>query len=384
MRLAIDTSLNINLYRLVPLAIMLWPAGNAIADYALSPLFSQVAVTTEQIYLTEGDEVAGYEVTSDYDLERVHPVKGTVEPHYGVDVATPVGTKLIAPTAVEVHCWYDVNGGGEVANVTPAPAKSARSDGMKMLHLSTCVEGRYSAGESFALTGSSGLGTGAHLDARRMDKAEPTKQDIEPYLTGKLPPAKPAGRGLNVGRTANSELSDLDLVCSIGAAEGTRDSECRPTPAYSGHTDPGNGAHNQGSFSYQHGATSPEEADNRQLARLRLAEKGLQAKAQAKFGKPLSRPAISAALDLWNQSPAAGEDFVNHLPSATPSSSQIIEARDLSYVDPATGRLDAPGLGNDPGKVRADQARRTGEVLHQLERNQQPTLQERRLKHLDK
>ena len=377
MRLAIDTNLNINLYRLVPLALMLWPAGNAIADYALSPLFSQADITTEQIYLTEGDEVAGYEVTSNYDLERVHPVKGTVEPHYGVDVATPVGTKLIAPTAVEVHCWYDVNGGGEVAEVSPAIGEP-----MKMLHLSTCVDGHYKPGDTFALTGSSGIGTGAHLDARRMDKAEPSKQDIEPYLTGKLPPAAvgmPSTGGIREG-----ELSDLDLVCAIGAAEGTRDENCNPTAAYDGHTDPGNGAHNQGSFSYQHGANSPEEADNRQLARLRLAEKGLQAKAQAKFGKPLSKPAISAALDLWNQAPAAGEDFVNHLPSATPSVGQIIEARDLSYINPATGQLDAPGLGNDPGKVRADQTRRTGEVLHQLKKNQKPTLQERRLEQLDK
>ena len=322
--------------------------------------------------------MAGYEVTSDYDLERVHPIRGTVEPHYGVDVATPVGTKLIAPTAVEVHCWYDMNGGGEVANVLPA-----KGDDMKMLHLSTCVEGNHSPGESFALTGSSGLGTGAHLDARRMDKAEPTRQDIEPYLTGKLS-SLAAGGMLSTGGIREGELSDDDLVCSIGAAEGTRDENCDPTAAYDGHTDPGNGAHNQGSFSYQHGADSPEEADNRQLARLRLAEKGLQAKAQAKFGKPLSKPAIAAALDLWNQAPAAGEDFVNHLPSATPSASQIIEARDLSYVNPDTGRLDAPGLGNDPGKVRADQTRRTGEVLHQLERNQQPTLQERRLEQLDK
>lgn len=355
-----------NLYRLVPLALMLWPSANTIADYALSPLRSSSAITFKPVYLSEGDRIAGYEVSSDYDLARVHPVSGRIEPHYGIDVATPTGTKLIAPTLIEVRCWYDTNGGGEVAEVTPV-----EGDAMKLLHLSTCVDGRYKSGDTFALTGSSGIGTGAHLDARRADKAEPSKQDIEPYLTGKLAP-----------RIQDTELSDLELVCSIGAAEGTRDLNCEPTAAYSGHTDPGNGANNIGSFSYQHGASTPEAADQRQLVRLRQAEQALQQQAIDKFNQPLSKPALGAALDLWNQSPQAGESFVAHLPSARPTGEQIINARTQSYIDPATGRLDAPGLGNSPAEVEADQARRTGEVLHQLER-QPPPLQQRRLRQLD-
>ena len=357
------TNIHINLYRLVPLALILWPAGNAIADYALSPLFSQTAIALKPVYLSKGDRVAGYEVSSDYDLARVHPVRGTVEPHYGIDVATPVGTKLIAPTAIEVRCWYDTNGGGEVARVTPA-----EGDEMQMLHLSTCVDGRYKTGDAFALTGASGLGTGAHLDARRLDKAEPTKQDIEPYLTGKLP-EKP-----------NSELSDRTLVCAIGAAEGTRDKNCEPTAAYNGHTDPGNGENNLGSFSYQHGADSPADADAAQLARLRQAEKELQRQSVDKFGKPLSKPALGAALDLWNQAPLAGESFVDNLPTAKPNTAQIVEARSRSYIDPPTGKLDAPGLGNSPAQVEADQARRTDEVMTQLKKTQP----QRRLDQLDR
>ena len=236
-----------------------------------------------------------------------------------------------------------------------------------MLHLSTCVDGHYKSGDTFALTGNSGLGTGEHLDVRRLDKAEPSKQDIEPYLTGKLP------------EHPESELSDRTLVCSIGAAEGTRDENCNPTAAYTGHTDPGNGAENLGTFSYQHGASTPAEADQRQLARLRHAEDGLQAQAEAKFNQPLSKPALGAALDLWNQSPAAGESFIEHLPSANPTGEQIVKARTQSYVDPSTGKLDAPGLGNRLEQVEADQARRTSEVLHQLARQQQ----QRRLDQLD-
>ncbi len=360
------SNLHLNPYRLVPLALMLWPSGNAIADYTLSPLFSQSEIALESVYLSEGDRIAGYEVSSDYDLARVHPVTGTIEPHSGIDIATPTGTKLIAPTVIEVRCWYDTNGGGEVAEVSPAVGEP-----MKMLHLSTCVDGHYKPGDIFALTGNSGLGTGAHLDARRSDKAEPSQQDIEPYLTGKLP------------ERPESELSDRALVCSIGAAEGTRDEDCNPTAAYRGHIDPGNGAENLGSFSYQHGASSPAEADRRQLARLRHAENDLQAQAEAKFGQPLSKPALGVALDLWNQSPVAGESFVEHLPFANPTGEQIVKARTQSYVDPATGRLDAPGLGNRLEQVEADQARRTGEVLHQLARQPQPTQPQPQLDQLD-
>ncbi|MEL6816931.1 MAG: hypothetical protein AAFP03_19330, partial [Cyanobacteria bacterium J06598_3] len=90
------TNIQINPYRLLPLAVIFWPAGNAIADHAISQLrpstSEAVGTATSQTYLDVGDFVAGYEVSSGYDLERVHPVRGTVEPHYGVDVAMPTGT----------------------------------------------------------------------------------------------------------------------------------------------------------------------------------------------------------------------------------------------------------------------------------------------------
>ena len=165
-------------------------------------------------------------------------------------------------------------------------------------------------------------------------------------------------------------------ACTIGVAEGTRDSNCKPTRYYIGHTDPGNGADNLGRFSYQHGARSPEEADRKQLKRLRIAEIELQAAATAKFGRPLSKIAIATGLDLWNQSPEAATDFVQHLPTANPTEKQIVKARSQSYVDLETGQLDAPSLGNSHKQVEADQAWRTGEVINHL--------QHRRLNELNK
>lgn len=349
------TNIQINPYRLIPLALILWPAGGAIADHAiasvlgskLGPIRSESSVASKPV--AEGSVVAGYEVTSGYGMDRVHPVNGGVESHYGVDLSTPTGTELLAPTDLEVNCWWDNGGGGLVATVTPESGQE-----MKMLHLSFCTPGRHEKGKPFALTGNTGTSTGPHLDIRRVDKNHPKVGDVEPYLTGEL--------------SEGSELSDQDLTCAIGAAEGTRDQNCKPNEHYEGHVDPGNGAANQGSFSYQHGARDAREADQKQLERLRLAEKGLQAQAVDKFGRELSITAIAAALDLWNQSPGAGDDFVSHLSTATPTEAQIIEARSKSYVNPNTGELDAPGLGNDPDKVEADQSRRTGEVMDQLDK----------------
>lgn len=363
MRITIDTKGPLlprrYMARLLPLALILWPTGNAVADYLITGVTPRTETTaaSSPVYLDPGDEVAGYEVTSGYDLARTHPVDGTVQPHYGVDVATPTGTELIAPASLKVACWWDKNGGGLVAEVSdPAAAESV----YKLLHLHYCTPGNYTQGETFALTGATGKGTGEHLDLRRTDKSEPSKQDIEPFLTGV--PAKPT-------------LTDTELACAIGAAEGTRDRNCETNQHYAGHTDPGNGAANIGTFSYQHGADSPEEADRLQLERLRGAEEQIQAQAAAKWNKPLSRPALAAALDLWNQAPLAATDFVEHLPNPNPTEAQIITARAESYVNPATGELDAPGLGNTAAQVEADQARRTGEVMDSIQR--------RRLEQLD-
>ena len=59
--------------------------------------------------------------------------------------------------------------------------------------------------------------------------------------------------------------SDSLVARAVGSAEGTRTAEGGYTAAYYGHVDPGNHKWNLGSFSYQHGANSPTEADAKQL-----------------------------------------------------------------------------------------------------------------------
>lgn len=354
MHLRIDTNIQINLYRLLPLGLILIPQVNARADRLLSGVVPQdsvkmTAMSTTAAHVDEGDTVAGFEVTSGYG-KRIPPCDGCSSQHYGIDLATPVGTELKAPKPLQIECFWDKGGGGEVASIDYGDAQ------IRLLHLSSCVPGSYEQGEVFALTGSSGKGTGPHLDVRRADKQEPTLEEIEPFLTGK-PIEKPA--------IATAGLSDELLKCAIGSAEGTVNDDCSPNTHYWGHVDPGNGAANLGAFSYQHGASSPQEADQKQIQRLRNAEQEIQAQARAKWGRSLSKAALVSALDLWNQAPLAGQDFVKHLPTPDPTEQEIIEARAQSFVGP--NGLDAPGLGNNISRVKADQERRTKEVMEVIE-----------------
>ena len=225
-------------------------------------------------------------------------------------------------------------------------------------------------GETFAVQGDTGRSFGKHLhveiDLNGDDQPEPYDQS-EPIMrrfmalweTGLAAPTPVASAG--------STLSDEVLMKAIGKAEGTVDSHLNPDADYWGHTDPGNGAHNQGFFSFQHGASSPQEADQKQLQRLRQAEREIQAQAQGKFGQPLSEATLLTALDLWNQAPLAGQDFVRLLPTPDPTPEQIIEARAKSFIEPATGALNAPGLGNSMPRVREDQKRRTNANLNVLQ-----------------
>ncbi|MEM6434511.1 MAG: M23 family metallopeptidase [Cyanobacteria bacterium P01_D01_bin.115] len=308
----------------------------------------------------KGDTIAGYPVTSGFG-PRPSPCHGCSSDHGGVDLGTPTGTPLHAAVKAKVTCFWDDGGGGLVADIWYGP------ENYRALHLDKCDQGTYAPGEVFAKTGNTGNGTGEHLDWRQQVDGQwvkPTKGVLEATLSGS-PLAPPVVASASLAQSVS--LTDNDLKCAIGAAEGTKNDDCSPNHNYWGHIDPGNGVANLGAFSYQHGARSPEEADQKQLSRLRNAEQEIQAQATGKFGRSLSKAALASALDLWNQAPLAGQDFVRHLPTADPTPQQIIDARARSYIDPSTGALDAPGLGNDIGRVKADQERRTKEVLGQVQ-----------------
>ncbi|MEM8613214.1 MAG: M23 family metallopeptidase, partial [Cyanobacteria bacterium P01_H01_bin.105] len=142
--------------------------------------------------LKTGDTVAGYEVTDHMRIRPVHPVTGAVNvPHNGVDLATPSGTPVYAVGVtgdqVSVECWWDVDGGGWVAEQTTESYPQLVFQSLHLLE-NECRSGTFISGEVIALTGNSGLGSGEHYDFRvklNGQYVDPPKQFLEAALTGK-------------------------------------------------------------------------------------------------------------------------------------------------------------------------------------------------------
>lgn len=167
--------------------------------------------------------------------------------------------------------------------------------------------------------------------------------------------------------------SDSLVARTVGHAEGTRTADGSKTRAYYGHSDPGNGVWNLGSFSYQHAASSPEDADNKQLQRLKrqraaLREKAAAARLQWSLTEELN------AIDLANQAPLAALDnpgYVEWLAKAhergLTGDSAVLWARTQSYWNPRRQRWEAPGLGNTEEGISHDQQRRLTAIARALD-----------------
>lgn len=167
--------------------------------------------------------------------------------------------------------------------------------------------------------------------------------------------------------------SDSLVARAVGSAEGTRTPEGHRNPAYYGHVDPGNGVWNLGSFSYQHGASSPEEADAKQLARLRQQAQVLQQKAIAR-NLELTLEERLNGIDLANQAPMAAlgrGGYIDWLDQAHDmgmrGSDAVLWARTRSFLDPDTSTWDAPGLGNNLHRISSDQERRQLAIARAIE-----------------
>lgn len=287
--------------------------------------------------LIVGMSIEGFQVTSGMG-KRVAPVPGASTDHKGVDLATPIGTPLYGIGKIDVTCRYQSEGAGHYALVDyPNGSKN-----FVFMHLSECKTGTFYRGQVFAKTGDTGIGSGAHLH-------------MEQYIGINLEnPTVGYARGF-----LNPDYSSSDeMTRAIGHAEGTLDSSGNKTKYWKTHTDPGNSARNQGTFSYQHSAKSPEEADQKQKEKLKKFEKELIQEASSKAYK-LSKIELMNGLDLYNQSETATIGYIDRLikyDQLVPEL-RILNARIYGYYKP-NGKLDAPGLGNSFKTVHADQLRR--------------------------
>lgn len=181
--------------------------------------------------------------------------------------------------------------------------------------------------------------------------------------TPALPQVSAAAAAEPVGLAINNVMHPF--LVAIGIAEGTRTPSGGYTRAYYGHTDPGNGARNVGTVSAQN-AGNPVAADRMWMAR--LSQQAVRV--APVLGQLGVRPGTVAynrlmfnVLDLSVQAPAAISDFIRMLPRvlrAGATIEAIAKARADSFINPATGRLDAGGFGNSYSRLLADQRSRAG------------------------
>lgn len=217
--------------------------------------------------------------------------------------------------------------------------------------------------------------------------ARPDTSVPQPVLAQQTRPAD-ATASLDLRRfTDPAQGSNALAAIVIGSAEGTRRPDGGFTAAFGGHTDPGNAVHNRGSFSYQHAASSPADADRRQLQTLQGRLPVYEA-AATRAGLNAGDPRLASAyLDLYNQSPTAAARFLNQIGTLAGqpiTTERITDLRVNSFVDASTGerfRLANGGqagsgfvniarnqLGRTPTEaevqavIRADQQRRTTAV----------------------
>jgi hypothetical protein len=199
-------------------------------------------------------------------------------------------------------------------------------------------------------------------------------------LVPSLPPNSLASqRALTTSSVSSAPSSALfeggsnSLVATaVGSAEGTRTPDGGKTWAYYGHVDPGNARWNLGSFSYQHEARSPEDADERQLNRLRRQFEVIRQTASTN-GLQLSLEEQLNAIDLANQAPLAAlaqGGYVERLQQARDrglrGTEAVLQARTYSFINPNTNQWDAPGLGNTEYSISRDQARRLSAIAQAM------------------
>lgn len=348
---------NLNVFSMVPGMGMLTSAttsSGAAGQVDISQIDMSPAVV--------GMSANGFPITSDYG-PRTAPTAGATSWHTGVDVGADVGTPLYAPAAGKVVC---TGGGGYKYSKFTGNAAGYGPYGLEFQsadpnvpdffagHNSACTPGTVTPGQKIGAIGNEGVSTGPHLHLVQFgadgNHVEPAIGWVALWMGAPVPIIK--------GSAGN--LDDNFITLAIGNAEGTRTPDGGYNASYYGHTDPGNGAANIGSFSYQvyqGGASTPEQADALQLRRLNNA----LADANAKGFTPENQAELINFLDLWNQAPRAAESFPARLQQAKAQGlrgdAAILKARVDSFRT-SSGAISASGFGHSESRLRADQQRR--------------------------
>lgn len=158
----------------------------------------------------------------------------------------------------------------------------------------------------------------------------------------------------------------------IGTSEGNRTAKGGFNKSFNGHTDPGNGAHNIGSFSAQGNFSKlaggdPRKADELVLKDLAAKTPAYEAAAKQAGLDPKNSLLMATYYDLVVQSPATAQAFLKELPAlakkgVTPQN--IVEARVHAFDN--NGKTGGWHTAANHHKVAPDALRRTNALVSAL------------------
>ncbi|MBW4655795.1 MAG: hypothetical protein KME20_22545 [Kaiparowitsia implicata GSE-PSE-MK54-09C] len=277
----------------------------------------------------------------------------------GIDLPPPPPRGAIAPAPAPA------------SEPTPAPEPEIQPQ-LDVLAEAAPAEAIIEAKPAETTASTSSFSVDFSLDMASVAVVQPAPESTAPAP----PPLLPVAPTLDHLFTGGTE----SLVArTVGSAEGTRTPEGHRNPAFYGHTDPGNGVWNLGTFSYQHGAVSPEEADDKQLKRLHRQAHTIHQKAIA-LGLSLTLEETLNGIDLANQAPLAALDRGGYLDWLVKAKEMGMEgdaaiawARTRSFIDPDSQQWNAPGLGNNINSISHDQERRMRMITLALNAYRQDT-----------
>lgn len=171
----------------------------------------------------------GGRVTSKFDPNRVHPVRGTISPHKGVDISTPgeaTSDIVAAADGVVTFCGFQDGGAGNYVKIdhfTPAGEPLCQTVYMHMEKWYVAVGQKVAAGQKIGKEGNTGIGTAAHLhfECRIKKDGQQTWIDPLPLIRGETSvypttTAANEGSGTPIPVSSDARLTTADAAARAG------------------------------------------------------------------------------------------------------------------------------------------------------------------------
>ncbi len=155
-------------------------------------------------------------ISSNFSMNRMHPILGYARPHLGTDYAAPIGTPILAVADGVVSKAESAGGNGNFVKL-----KHSGTYETQYLHMSKFAKGirpgaKVAQGDVIGYVGSSGLSTGPHCCFRFWKNGQQVN-----HLKEKLPHSEPISKG-QFGKFS-TRRDELVTLLNAKSFEGTAD-----------------------------------------------------------------------------------------------------------------------------------------------------------------